>query len=187
MPVGVPGEIHIGGDGVARGYLNLPELTAEKFIADPFESRSERTAVQDRRSGRDFCRTDGSSSWGGSTTRSRSAASASSWARSRPCWTACRRCSECVVVAREDVPGRQAAGGLRGCRPRHPELDFAGLRDWVKERLPEYMVPVGLGGDATLAADAQRQGGPQEPAGAGIPARRNWRPSIRTRALRPKK
>ena len=37
-PIGVPGELHIGGIGLARGYFNRTELTAEKFIPDPFKS-----------------------------------------------------------------------------------------------------------------------------------------------------
>ncbi|MDY7008074.1 MAG: amino acid adenylation domain-containing protein [Cyanobacteriota bacterium] len=49
VPIGVPGELHIGGAGLARGYLNRPELTEQKFIPNPFDKSKVKSGGTPRR------------------------------------------------------------------------------------------------------------------------------------------
>ncbi len=49
LPIGAIGEMYIGGAGLARGYLNLPDLTAERFIANPFQSVTEKQTGKNAR------------------------------------------------------------------------------------------------------------------------------------------
>jgi|GEM_PF-1789917 len=49
LPIGVIGELFIGGEGLARGYLNLPELTDEKFVSNPFQTTEEKIQNKNHR------------------------------------------------------------------------------------------------------------------------------------------
>ncbi|HST62930.1 MAG TPA: amino acid adenylation domain-containing protein [Longimicrobium sp.] len=139
VPVGVPGELYAGGDGVARGYLGRPAATAERFVPDPFSpapgARMYRTGDRVRWSAPggespvvEFLgRLDGQVKIRGF--------------RIEPAEVeaALRRAAggaECAVVAREDVPGEKRlvaylAGGV----------DVEALRAALRAALPEYMVP----------------------------------------------
>lgn len=137
QPFGVPGELLIGGDGLARGYLALDEMTREKFIADPFApgKRLYRTGdlVVRQASGdiRFLGRIDNQVKLRGFRIE---LGEIETHHEAHP------TVKQCVVVARDDKRGEKrlvayllANGGEK--------IDIDALRAFVRERMPEYMIP----------------------------------------------
>jgi acyl carrier protein len=140
VPVGVQGELYIGGASLARGYLNRPELTAEKFIANPFsyepDSRIYKTGDLARH------RNDGTIEFLGRKdfqVKLRGFRIELGEVEATLCLHP--SVSEAVVVAREDRPGdkRLVAYVVAAAAQSAPATGV--LRAFLQEKLPDYMIP----------------------------------------------
>jgi len=139
VPMGIPGELYIGGDGLARGYLNRPDLTAERFVPNPFSqdphSRLYRTG--------DLCRwrADGNIEYLGRIDHQVKLrgfrielGEIESNLASHPA------IAQSVVILREDRPGdKRLVAYYTASGEILPSIAL--LREHLQTSLPEYMIP----------------------------------------------
>jgi acyl-coenzyme A synthetase/AMP-(fatty) acid ligase len=139
VPVGVVGELFIGGDGLARGYLKRPELTAEKFIRHPFDDAHEARLY---RTG-DLVRylPDGNIEFlGRRDLQVKIRGFRIELGEIEAALQQHAGVKDAVVLAREDQPGdKRLIGYVVGKNDLTPTLN--GLWLFLKEKLPGYMVP----------------------------------------------
>jgi thioesterase domain-containing protein len=139
VPIGVAGELHIGGIGLARGYLNRPDLTGEKFIPDPF---SEVPGARLYKTG-DLSRflPDGNIEYLGRIDfQVKLRGFRIELGEIEAVLGECAGVLQAVVVVREDQPGDKRLVAYLLAAP-DKALETENLRREIKEKLPEYMVP----------------------------------------------
>ena len=138
LPIGVRGELHIGGIGVARGYLNRPELTREKFIPNPFTNS---TTERLYKTG-DLVRylSDGNIEFLGRIDNQVKIrgfrielGEIESLLNTHP------QVNQAVVLVREDIPGNKRL--VAYLVTKNESLTTKQLREFLTSKLPEYMVP----------------------------------------------
>ncbi len=138
VPMIMPGELYIGGDGLAIGYLNRPELTAERFIPDPFGPPGSRLYKTG-----DLARylSDGNIEFvGRADYQVKLRGFRIELGEIEEVLRGHAQVQECVVIVREDTPGnKRLVAYVVLAQGEH--LTTGELRHYLQERLPDYMVP----------------------------------------------
>jgi amino acid adenylation domain-containing protein len=146
VPIGVPGELYVGGRGLARGYLNRPALTAEKFIPNPFGGGTPKTRLY--KTG-DLVRylPDGNLEFLGRIDHQvKIRGFRIELGEIEALLSQHPSVQETAVIVREDRPGdkRLVAYVVQTEEVYQTEEVLLLLRRFLKEKLPDYMVPSAL-------------------------------------------
>ncbi|MBD2596806.1 amino acid adenylation domain-containing protein [Nostoc spongiaeforme FACHB-130] len=138
-PIGVSGELHIGGECLASGYLNQPELTAQKFIPNPFSNNPKARLYKTG----DLARylSDGNIEFLGRIDHQvKIRGFRIELGEIESVLTQNKSVEETVVIAREDEPGNKRLVAYVVVNDESkPNMNE--LREFLREKLPEYMVP----------------------------------------------
>jgi acyl carrier protein len=143
VPIGVIGEIYIGGAGVARGYLNRPELTAERFLSDPFSGNPQARIFRTGDLGR--WRADGMIEYlGRNDQQLKLRGFRIELGEIEAHLARHAQVKEAVVIVREDVAGEKRLVAYVVCRKlgkgkKAPAAEL--LRTHLRASLPEYTLP----------------------------------------------
>ncbi|HBK22674.1 MAG TPA: non-ribosomal peptide synthetase [Planktothrix sp. UBA10369] len=136
MPVGVPGELHIGGLGIARGYLNRPELTAEKFINHPFKPGEKLYKTGDLVR----YQIDGNLEFLGRVdSQVKIRGFRIELTEIEAILNQYPLIKQAVVIAREDTPGNKRL--IAYLLANQSQVTVEEIRHYLKQKLPAYMVP----------------------------------------------
>jgi amino acid adenylation domain-containing protein len=139
VPAGAAGELYIGGEGVARGYMNRPGLTAERFIPDPF---SNKPGARLYKTG-DLVRylKDGIMEFIGRVDNQvKIRGYRIELGEIEIVLIRNEQINDCVVLAREDIPGDRRLVAYY-ITEGQADPSITELRNFLKEELPDYMIP----------------------------------------------
>ncbi|MDF5721900.1 MAG: amino acid adenylation domain-containing protein, partial [Rhizonema sp. PD37] len=137
VPIGVPGELYIGGDGLARGYLNRPDLTLEKFISNPFSNQPNSRLYKTG----DLARylSDGNIEYlGRIDNQIKIRGFRIELGEIEAVISLHPAIQESVVIAREKIPGHMS---LEAYIVLSQSITNSELRGFLKQKLPDYMIP----------------------------------------------